>query len=94
MSERITPAADNKTSVDAILSPTRKYTLGEIDALKKAWIESVAHSTGVVSLYLKGVDQGLTEIDAFLGRPVGPMSRSGLGTESQLRPTPDRDKPE
>lgn len=64
-----------------MLSPSRGYTLGDIDAIKKAWVDSVARSTADVSLYLKRVDQGLAEIDAFFDRPVsrGAVSVRPLG---------------
>lgn len=85
--------ADPQLKSVEMLSPSRKYTLGEIDAVKKAWVERVAHSTGSVLLYLKRVDQGLSEIDEFFRRPVV-TSRSGPGAECQPLPTPGLGTPE
>lgn len=85
--------ANQQVNSVEMLSPSRGYTHGEIDAIKKAWVESVASSAGDVSLYLKRVDQGLAEIDAFFNQPVA-TSRCGLGTESQPLPTASRDTPE
>lgn len=85
--------ADPQLKSVEMLSPSRGYTHGEIDAIKKAWVEGVAHSAGDVSLYLKRVDQGLAEIDTFFNQPVA-TSRCGLGTESQPLPVPGRDTPE
>ena len=71
--------ADPQVKSVEMLSPSRGYTHGEIDAIKKAWIEGVARCTASVSLYLELVDQGLSEIDEFFDRPIKGDTRTDPG---------------